>query len=362
MHRKHLVAAVAAVALAGTALGGPADAEDPAAKPKEHTLATGLISPLRAAVTLNGTKYVTQDFAGQLMRVRPGKDPKVVYASKGGAEVGAVSVRRGVVTFAESKSDADGNYLATRIKRISKKGKVSTLANLLRYEKRRNPDHGITYGVTDLRAGCAAKWRKSGLGPVKYKGLIDSHPYATTTTRRGTYVADAAMNAVVVVSRTGRVRTVAVLPPTRVRITKRIAKAFGAPLCTVGHTYRFESVPTDIEVGPRGKLYVSALGGGAGENLPVGAVYRVDPGSGHVEKLFSGLMGAVGVAVTRGGDVYASQLFGGSIVKVENGSKRLRTFVKTAMPAEVELVGGRLYATVNALAEGPEGKLVRFSR
>ena len=66
MHRKHLVAAVAAVALAGTALGGPASAEDPAAKPKPNVVVKGLVSPLSLAVTDDGTVYYAQNFAGML--------------------------------------------------------------------------------------------------------------------------------------------------------------------------------------------------------------------------------------------------------------------------------------------------------
>src|SRR6188472_53320 len=79
MHRKHLVAAVAAVALAGTALGGPASAEDPAAKPKPNVVVNGLVSPLSLAVTDDGTVYYAQNFAGMLLSKKRGKQPKVVY-------------------------------------------------------------------------------------------------------------------------------------------------------------------------------------------------------------------------------------------------------------------------------------------
>ena len=103
MHRKHLVAAVAAVALAGTALGGPASADDPAAKAKANTLAKGLLSPLSLAVAADGTVFYSQNFAGTLNVRRPGKKPKTIYqATVPGTEVGAVSVARGNVKFATS--------------------------------------------------------------------------------------------------------------------------------------------------------------------------------------------------------------------------------------------------------------------
>lgn len=357
-HRKltALAAATASLALVGTATAAAAP-ETPT-----RTLAEGLVSPLRAAVDADGTAYVTQDFMGQLMRIEPGEKPEAIYQTRTkGAEVGAVSVRRGVVTFAESVTNKDGAYVSTKIKRIDRSGKVSTVTDLVKFEKKKNPDGKVTYGVAGLAPECAAQWPTDKAGPPSYPGIKDSHPYATVTNSRGkTYVADAAMNAVVSVSASGKVRTVGVLPPTMVPITAELAKGFGIPECAVGKTYAFESVPTDVELGPDGKLYVTTLGGAAGEALPVGAVYKVNPKSGKAKRVVTGLMGATGVAVAPNRDLYVAQLFGGSIVKVKRGSTKPKVFAEAAMPAEVEVVGGKVYATLNALAKKPKGELVVF--
>jgi hypothetical protein len=360
-------AALAAASLLATALAAPVSAApDPAAKPSTQTLAKGLLSPLRAAVAPNGTAYVSQDFMGQLLRVAPGKKPKTIFASKTpGAEVGAVSVNKGVVTFAESVTDPEtGSYVSTKVKQISKKGKVSTVIDLVEYENSQNPDGEVVYGVSGLDEECAAQWPTEEVGPPTYTGIVESHPYATVTRGATTYVADAAMNAIVAVSKFD-VATLAVLPPTIVPISADMASAFGIPECAIGEDYAFEPVPTDVEIGPDGDLYVSTLGGGAGEAAPVGAVYRVDRSTGAATQLFSGLMGAVGVAVAGNGDIYASQLFGGSIVKVKQGTTELLTFAQTALPAEVEISKGKVYATINAMSglepgTKPNGKLVRF--
>ncbi len=94
MHRKHLVAALAAVALAGSTIGAPAVADDPSAKPTVKRWSRGLISPLSLAVSDDGTVYYSQNFAGTLLRKKPGKQPKVIYQDEQGNEVGAVSERK----------------------------------------------------------------------------------------------------------------------------------------------------------------------------------------------------------------------------------------------------------------------------
>ena len=56
-----------------------------------------------------------------------------------------------------------------------------------------------------------------------------------------------------------------------------------APACVVGEEYAFEPVPTDVEFGPDGWLYVSSLPGGP-EDASLGArgaVFRVNPWTGH---------------------------------------------------------------------------------
>ena len=63
-----------------------------------------------------------------------------------------------------------------------------------------------------------------------------------------TYVADAAGNTILSVKPNGKVKTLAVLPPVPVVITPEAAAANKLPACTVGRTFNFEPVPTDVEV------------------------------------------------------------------------------------------------------------------
>jgi hypothetical protein len=355
-----LLAATATLALAATgALVAPADAGAPAPK----TLAKDLVGPLRAAVDSHGTAYVSQNFGGPVLKVKPGKAPKAIYSGPAGVEVGGLSRAHGALTFTQTVSDDQGNPSDSSILRRNSKGKVRTIANIWDYEAAHNPDGGVTYGVRGISDECAAQWPTDSFGPPVYTGVVDSHPYATVGKGWQTYVADAAMNAIISVSPHGRIKTVSVLPPVAVPITSDLAAALGAPDCAVGMTYYGESVPTDVEVGPGGMLYVTTLGGGLGEQLPLGAIYRVNPHNGHAKRILNGLSGPVGLAIAPHRTIYFSQLFGGSISKVKIGSHKVRTFVNTALPAEVEYHHGSLYATINALPPDsgpPAGKLVRY--
>lgn len=361
--------AVAAGALAAGLLAAMPSGAAPAkpGKPAKPTvLASGLLSPLSIAVDSTDV-YVSQNFGGSLQLLQPDAKPKTLYvAKKPGTEVGAVSARRGTVTFAISESDKDGNYTATRLMRMGGSGKAVPVADLLAYEKKANPDGDVTYGVRGLAADCAAQWPTDG-PPASYPGIVESHPYATTTAGRTTYVADAAMNAVLAVSPKGKVRTAAVLPGVPTEITADFAEEQKLPQCAVGLDYYFEAVPTDVEVGPDGSLYVTSLPGGP-EDPSLGArgqVFKVNPKSGKVTTVAGGLVSPVGVAVADNGDVYVSQLFSGAIAKIKKGSDRVSTVRRLSMTGDVEVRGRTLFATTDVLPpEGkkPNGKVVSFRR
>ncbi|MET3963777.1 streptogramin lyase [Marmoricola sp. OAE513] len=359
------VAALAALTLAGSAVAtGTANAADPTPKPRPgHVLASGLFSPLSIEVAADGTRYYSQNFAGSLHRQKPGKKAKVVYRSTGGVEVGAVSVRRGTVRFALS---GEGT---TTLMELRKGGKAKKIADLAAYEKTRNPDRGVHYGFTGLPAECAAQFPAEGM-PPSYTGIVEAHPYATAQVAGGTtYVADAAANAILAVKPSGKVRTVAVLPPSTLKITADFAERSEWPACSVGRTYRFEAVPTDVEVGPRGRLYVSTLPGGP-EDGSLGAaasVYRINPKTGAVRKVVGGLVSATGLAVSPRGNVYVAELFGNRVVRILRGSSTPTTFVRTPMPGDVAWHDGRLLVTNQVLTglsgqpgDEPAGQVVRY--
>jgi hypothetical protein len=365
MHRKHLVAAVAAVALAGTALGGPASADDPVAKPQPNTLAKDLLSPLSLAVADDGTVFYSQNFAGSLHVKRPGKKPQTVYqATVPGTEVGAVSVDDGSLRFATTflPEEEGAGEPSSFLMGIGKKGKVRKLANLWQFEENRNPDAGVTYGIQDLPAECEVP-------PFlqSYTGIVESHPYATAQADGVTYIADAAGNDILRYGRNGGLSTLAVLPPQPVEITEAAAEANGLPECVVGLTLITEPVPTDVEVGADGKLYVTTLPGGP-EDPSLGArasVYQVNPKTGKVKQVVSGLLSATGLAVGKTGKMYVAELFRGRIAQVKPGGEP-RGYLPAALPGDVEIrSNGDIYATTQVLPgeeEPPAGKVIRIRR
>lgn len=215
-----------AVAAAPLALV-PATASGSAAAERPKVIAGRLLSPLSLDVTPKGAVWFSQNFAGSLMRARPGKPARVVHQAPRGTEVGAVSFRRGTTTFATTTGKGR-TALWTR----SRKGKVKRVANLFFHESQHNPDSIHTYGFTDLDPECEKQLPRF-MRP--YEGIVESHPYATVTRRGTTYVADAAGNTILGVDREGAVETVSVLPPQPVTITAEAAEANDLPDCVAGH-------------------------------------------------------------------------------------------------------------------------------
>lgn len=367
MHRKHLVAALAAAALTATALGGPAGAADPAGKPKTQVLVKGLVSPLSLAVASNGTVYYAQNFTGTLMKKKPGSKPTDVYQGPAGAELGAVSERGGTLRFALTFSDEEGNPSEAVLMGKTGGGKATALADIRQYEENKNPDAGATYGVPDAPEGCEVP---DFLQP--YTGIVDSHPYASTQAGGQTFIADAAGNDILRYGRGGHLSTVAVLPPQPVELTAPAVAANELPECLIGATFIAEPVPTDVEVGPNGKLYVSTLPGGP-EDPSLGArggVFRVDPATGKVTKVAGGLLSATGLAVDAHGTILVAELFGGRIAKIKPGSSSPVGFLQTLMPGDLEIHDGDVYAT-NQVLVGPSeeepntppgGQVIRIRR
>lgn len=193
-------------------------------------------------------------------------------------------------------------------------------ADTLGYELARNPDKGVSYGVDNPSQCVTDELNRVGF-PVSYTGLLDSHAYSLAAYGRNFILADAGANALLRISPTGRISTLAVLPAQSTRITAEAAAALGVADCVIGVTYKFEAVPTDVEVGADGYLYVTTLPGGP-EDPSLGArgkVYRVNPWNGRVKEVASGLLGATNLAIS-GGRIYVTELFGGRISVIRHGS------------------------------------------
>jgi hypothetical protein len=359
-----------AVCLAAAALvipTGPAAAGSSSSEPE--TLATGLLSPLSLAVDKNDSVLVTQNFAGRLDRGNDGGQLANLYTNAGW-DVAGVQTRGETTYFLESVGAGGGNPEALKgyVKSLDESGEARTIADLAGYERSHNPDGDQHYGFDDeVSADCLKGW--PAYPPARYAGIVDSHPYATAVKGDTLYVADAGANAILAVDTdSGDVSTVAVLPPrpavipagTRIPVDMAGGTA-EVPACVAGHEYAFESVPTDVEIGPDGWLYVSSLPGGPEDpSLGArGAIFRVNPWTGATRLWADDILSPTGIAVADNGDVYAASMFGNEIVKIDAWSREHSQFLAVDGPAAVELSGDTLYATAGFGPGAPAGTVLK---
>ncbi|GAB3032000.1 ScyD/ScyE family protein [Parafrigoribacterium mesophilum] len=363
MKKPLITAAVCASLLASVAVAAPASAHNRSGPPPwtagtPVTVTTGLVSPLSLDVARNGFSYLSQNFAGLVTQVDH-RGTASVIASAPGFETGAVSSRNGTVYYAVVAQDHSSAALMAR----SSNGTVRQVADLWAHENSENPDSVNAYGFEGLSEDCIAQFPAPGPmeNPPAYTGIVDTHPYASLALADAIYVADAGANAIWRVGYDGTVTTVAVLPPTAPTfVTAELASAFGFPACAAGHNYRFEPVPTDVELGPNGWLYVTSLPGGP-EDASLGArgaVLKVNPHTGKIATVATGFTGSTGLAVSpRTGTVYVAELFGGpdgtgQVSVVWPGANTPTPLIALSAPAAIELRHGTLYVTTDALTDG----------
>jgi len=371
MKRRLAVLACITASAAAIASAGPAAASSHA--PDYEVLAGGLVSPLHVTAGPGKTVLVSQDFTGKLTRInRDGSTENLDTNTPRGWEVAGADTRGSTTYFLESVGAGQGDPAGLHgyLKSIDSKGDVETIANFADYERRHNPDGHQHYGFgDDVSAACLADW--PAFPPARYKGIVDSHPYALAVRDGVAYVADAGMNAVLKVNlKDGDIDTVAVLPPRPAEIpaglrvpTDMQGNTVEVPACAVGHEYAFEPVPTDIGIGPDGMLYVTSLPGGPeGPELGArGAVFKINPWNGDTDVWADHILSPTGLAVAGNGDVYVASLFGGEILKFSCGGDRSR-FLAVNMPADVDISGHNLYATIDALgdpSQPPAGKVIK---
>jgi len=345
-------ASVAFLTAGGLVIAGASAASaGPPAGPTVTVLSTDVSAPLQLA-SGRGRVYVA-DSGRSTVTVLGQSQPLVVGPRPG--EIAGVAVAGGSLAYTSTDYRTGATALTVR-----RDGRPPVVSDLSGFEAAHNPDSTVSYGVPDSApAACKAQADQTGNDgpPASYTGVVDSHPYAVASLGGGSWVvADAAGNDLLRVDRSGRVSLLAVLPPQPLTFTPGQAEALGAPACA-GVTYAFEAVPTDVEVGPDGMLYVTTLPGGPeGPVLGArGSVYRVDPDSGATSRIATGFAGATNLAFGRGGRIYVAELFAGRISTVVAGGPQ--PFV--SLPGVVSVQDapdGTLYAgTLPADPEDPAG-------
>jgi hypothetical protein len=343
-----------ALAVAATASASPAPAAAPAEGPSgNRVLSSSAGAPFQIALR-KGTVYFADGGPGTINKITK-KGSKVVVRVPG---VSGVEFSRNGKTMAIAHGGGLDPANPARVTLV--RGRHKVVANMTQYENAVNPDKTNTYGI-NASASTACKTEISAASegaPATYTGALDSHPYQLARLRGGSFaLADAGANAILRISRRGKISTVAVLPPQPITLSASQAAGLGAPSCA-GQTYAFEPVPTDVErVG--GHLMVTTLPGGP-ESPALGArgaVYRIKRGV--VSKSASGFLGATNLGVAKG-RVYVTELFGGKITKYGKGGRATRYNIANAVA--VEATKKKLY--IGTLGSGPTspGKVIRLPR
>ncbi|MHA7209720.1 ScyD/ScyE family protein [Arthrobacter sp. MDT1-65] len=358
-----LTSSAVATALPSVAGSGYGDREVTAGDSVD--LATGLVSPLRVAVGRDDTAYVSQNFAGLLTSVdRDGKTATLV--ERPGIEIGGVSTRYGDVYYTESAGGPGSTDPFVANVSVLEDGETRVIADFAALETENNYDGDNEYGFQDLPEACAAELPadlREFLLP--HGGEVYSHPFATAVSDRGryVYVADAGANVIWTVdTRRGDIEAT-VLDPVPTLATEELlasltAQGITLPECVLGYTFNSEPVPTDIEFGPDGLLYLTSLPG-IPEDPTLGSVRSFDPDSGDVDVVVSGLTSPTGLAFDRHGNLFVAELFANRISIIPAGTDEAELFAEATQPADVEVDDEYLYSTRNALSEEAGGTLVR---
>jgi hypothetical protein len=352
------LAAAAAVGVGVATIAGfgalPASADTASLGPV-HQISAAYLAPLQFAVQGHSI-YVADSAASALYKVGRSapiaRGPAPSANPEQSGDLAGVAVTDDAIAYTTTTAD----HSDTRLTILSDGHKK--VVSLSDFERRANPDKHNVYGLVNaghVSTPCKAELTAAGLQTSLYHGAYDSHPYAVTSLGHGAWaVANAGGNDIVKVDRTGHVSVLAVLPAQPVHISAALATANGAPDCA-GITYRFEPVPTDVEVGPHGRLYVTTLSAAPG---PSGSVWSLSDGCAH--RIATGFVGATNLAVTPGGTIYVAQLFAGTIAEVHDGGPQ--TVASLPGVAGLEWSGGHLYASTAVAATGGSGPgtIVRF--
>ncbi|MGB3409875.1 MAG: ScyD/ScyE family protein [Microthrixaceae bacterium] len=352
--RKHRRAAVASLLAIATLFGlsGVASAS-PAPPPEPTVIADGLAGPLSLATTNRGL-LVSQTFSGIASQVARNGKVTDLFSDPQGVE-GATPGPFGTIVYGSRLGDEEsfqGSFLKVR----TPWGNTKVLADIGAYETAHNPDASNSYGVQGISDDCAAQWPVADFGPANYSGGIDSHVYKLAVSLFGVYIADAGANAIFFVSWTGRVHTVAVLPPQAVQLPPD-PTVMGLPACVAGLTYNFEPVPTDIELTGWTSALVSLLPGGP-EDASLGArgsVVKLNLWTGNTKVVAKDLAGATDLTIGNRGRIFVTELFGNKVSEITRHG--VRTVAELPSPGAIVWTRGRLYVAYDAFASGKIGAI-----
>ncbi len=364
MRKSHLL--VATLTAVGLVLALPAAASahrgKPSPEPTPVVKSTALAAPFNLAI--RGSKvYVADGGLNLVGKLASNGSITPIATDQPGASGVALSRDGRTTAFTTTVTNFDTfENTASGLNLWGPRG-AKVYADTLAYETKHNPDKVNRYGVKNPSQCVVDAFAAVGF-PVDYTGIVDSHAYSVTQYGRDWIVADAGSNVLFKIDGKGKVRTLAVLPPQPAKISAEAAAALGLPSCVVGVTYRFEPVPTDVEVGRDGKLYVTTLPGGP--ESPVlgarGSVYKVDPRTGKAKRIATGFLGATNLALGKHGEIYVSELFAGKVSVVKNGKVSHYAALPGVVAVETGAKGDVWAATLGNEDPPAPGTIVKLSK
>ncbi len=278
---------------------------------------TQVVAPFNLSVA-HGRVLVADGFANQVGRLKADGSIATVVADATGTSGVATSKGGRYLAYTTTVGGEEG-ITASGLNIWGPRGS-RVYADTLAYETANNPDSINHYGI-DNPSQCVIDAFNAAKFPYDYTGQIDSHAYSVTPFGRKWIVADAGSNTLWKIDNAGNIRTLSVFPPQRHTVTASEAATLGFPACVIGVTYAFEPVPTDVEVGKDGYLYVTTLPGGP-EGPVLGArgkLWKVNPYTGHAWVVAGNFLGATNLAIGTRGEIYVAEYFGGKISVVKHG-------------------------------------------
>jgi hypothetical protein len=351
--------ATAGVAASALMLVVPTSASA-ATAPTPRLVSTAVAGPFNLAISKKGRAFVADGFTNTVSKVKGDGSLKTLFADATGTTGVALSKNGKFLAYTTTVGNETGNTASALHINGPRGSRVE--ADTFAHETTNNPDKKLTYGVDKpFLTKCVADSLASKGIPANYKGAIDSHAYSVTAWGKKWIVADAGGNDLLIVDRLGNISTLTVMPRQPLKISAAMASGLGLEPCVAGITYSFESVPTDVEVGKDGFLYVTTLPGGPeGPSLGArGRVYRVDPHTGEKHIVARGFLGATNLALGKHGKIYVSELFGNKISVIENGT--VSPFATLPGVVAVETgPHGTLWAATLASETGP-GSIVKYT-
>lgn len=286
--------------LSGAALAlvtvSPAQAKPRPAPPSGTApvlVADGVVSPLHLAAGPGGHEiYIADPFTGRLLRadVTDRSTGTVTIAEDLTFAPGLTLQGNTVHVVGSEGDDPEGPATLTYLGRLTRDGTISVAHDLLEFELDNNPDGQ----------------------PLNEDA--QSNPYDVLAYKGGFIVVDAAANALLRVSASGRVSVLTVFP---LDLQAPCDDPDGAG-DNNGDVVGCDPVPTGVALGPDGYLYVSGLGA-----FVRGHVWKVDPRTGEIVATLTATHPdappLTDIAVGDDGAIYAASPFAGAVFRLRNG-------------------------------------------